>query len=189
MPTSYACVQNGKVVGPIYVLPDGYSIETVLHPDILPDYIVVPSGVDPVQGWSYVDGTFSPPPPVALSKAQLLQYAFVRQNMIAHGGASVNVGTSSAPLMIACATDVVSLSLLATAVSVAAANPSGITAWVPTSGSPVTLSAAQVEALNTAVAAFIQSTFATLAAVAAAINAGTITTEAQIDAAAWPANS
>lgn len=44
-------------------------------------------------------------------------------------------------------------------------------------------------AINAAVIAHVQSTFPVLASVIASINNGTITTTAQIDAAAWPRNA
>lgn len=51
-----------------------------------------------------------------------------------------------------------------------------------------TLTGAHFQALNAAVVAHVQATFPVLAGVLAAIEAGTITTLAQIDAAAWPLN-
>lgn len=50
------------------------------------------------------------------------------------------------------------------------------------------LTGAQFVAINAAVVAHVQATFPVLAGVLAAIDAGTITTLAQIDAAAWPQN-
>ncbi len=51
------------------------------------------------------------------------------------------------------------------------------------------ITAAQAMAVGLGVAGFVQTAFNAHAANAAAIVAGTITTTAQIDAAAWPANS
>ena len=51
------------------------------------------------------------------------------------------------------------------------------------------ITAAQATAVGLAIAAFVQTAFNAHAANAAAIAAGTITTAAQIDAAAWPASS
>lgn len=53
----------------------------------------------------------------------------------------------------------------------------------------VTLTGAQFKAAHAAIVAHVQACFATQVAVLAAIDAGTIATTAQIDAAAWPANS
>lgn len=55
--------------------------------------------------------------------------------------------------------------------------------------SVVTLTGAQFKAAHQAIVAHVQACFATQVAVLAAIDAGTIATTAQIDAAAWPANS
>lgn len=53
----------------------------------------------------------------------------------------------------------------------------------------VTLTAEQIDAIAGAVGAHVQASFSSEMAVAAAIDAGTITTTAEIDAAAWPATS
>lgn len=50
------------------------------------------------------------------------------------------------------------------------------------------MSGAQIKALNAAVINHVQATFPVLAAVLASIEAGTIATTAQIDAAGWPPN-
>ena len=120
----------------------------------------------------------------------LVPYANAKQTAISGGGISVNVGTST----VECSTDVASLILLQGAASIAAANPSETFNWVPSTGTPVTLTAAQITTMFGAVSAFIQATFTTLSGVIAAINAGTITTTAQIDRPpspipAWPVNS
>lgn len=52
----------------------------------------------------------------------------------------------------------------------------------------VTLTGVQFKALYAALTAHVQAAFATQTAVLAAIAAGTVTTTAQIDAAAWPPN-
>ena len=130
----------------------------------------------------------------AIPTAPLITYAFKKQSTIAAGGVSVNIASSGPPQMVECSTDPASLTLLNTAAAVAAANPSATTPWVPSSGVPVTLTAAQVLTIAAAVDAFIQSIFATLAGVCTAINAGAITATAEIDTPptgipAWPVNS
>jgi hypothetical protein len=131
------------------------------------------------------------PAAVVQSKAGLLAYAAAKQGSIAGGGLSVNIGGSQT---VEASTDVASLILLQGAVSIATANSGQTFAWVPSTGSPVTLTAAQVITIFGAVSAFIQSTFTTLAGVISAINAGTITTKAGVDTPpspipAWPVNS
>ena len=69
----------------------------------------------------------------------------------------------------------------------AAANPTGSRVWIDNAGARTTLTAAQVQALAQAVMAYALSVYDPgLAGVGAAIDAGTITTYAAIDAASWP---
>ena len=122
----------------------------------------------------------------------IINYAGAKQQAIAVGGIKVNVGTSTAPSNIEASTDPTSLVLLQGAYSLAQANSSQTFQWVQGSGVAVTLTAAQIITLFNAVTAFVQSTFTTLAAVITAVNGGTITTTAQVDAfasPAWPVNS
>jgi Domain of unknown function (DUF4376) len=126
---------------------------------------------------------------VVQTPAGLLAYAAKKQGTISAGGVSVNIGGS---ITVECSTDPASLVLLQGAASIAASTPSQTFAWVPESGSPITLTAAQITTMFGAVSSFIQATFTTLAAVISAINAGTVTTKAQVDAFAspvWPVNS
>ena len=124
-------------------------------------------------------------------KVDLISYATMAQRFISAGGISVNVGTAQAPILAEASTDPASLVLLQGAYSMAA-NPNASFQWVQSSGAPMTLTSAQIITIFTTVAAFLQSTFTTLAAVIAAISAGAITTTAQVDSfasPAWPANS
>jgi hypothetical protein len=103
----------------------------------------------------------------------------------------VNVGTAQAPVNVEASTDPASLVLLQGAYTIAQANNAASFNWVAASG-PVTLTSAQISTIFTTVTTFVQATFTTLAAVIAAINAGAITTTAQVDAfasPAWPVNS
>jgi hypothetical protein len=124
------------------------------------------------------------------SNAGLIGYAIGKQQAIAAGGISVAISSS---VTIEASTDTASLALLSTAVAVAQSNPSATTPWVQKNGTPVSLNAGEVLEILAAVSAFIQSTFATLSAVIAAINGGTITTRNQVDVPpsgpAWPVNS
>jgi len=110
------------------------------------------------------------------------------------GGISVNVGTSTAPQNVEAGTSTASLILLQGAAAMAQANSAATFQWVESTGASVTLTAAQMLTILGAVTTFLQATFNVLAAVLAAINAGTITTKAQVDTppspvAAWPVNS
>ena len=133
------------------------------------------------------------PPAPAPSIAQLIAYAGAKQQRIATGGTQVNIGASAAPQMVEASTDALSLAWLNGAAALASGNAAATFSW-STSGGSVTLTSAQVLTIYSAVQSFIQASFATLGAVVNAINAGTITTTAQIDAPpapipAWPVNS
>lgn len=65
-------------------------------------------------------------------------------------------------------------------------NPALTTAWKGMDGSLYPLDATGIAVLAHGVMAFVQSAFACEAAVLAGIAAGTITTEADVHAAAWP---
>jgi hypothetical protein len=131
---------------------------------------------------------------VATTPLGLIAYAQQKQGTIAAGGISVNVAASGPAQMVEASTDPESLVLLQGAVSIAAVNPSQTFAWVPKNGSPLTLTATQINTIFAAVSAFIQLTFTTLAGVINAVNAGSVTTQAEVDTpptsiGAWPVNS
>ena len=96
--------------------------------------------------------------------------------------------------MVEASTDTLSLILLQGAAAIAAANSAATFEWVQSNGAAVTLTATQVTTIFTAVSAFIQATFTTLAGVLAAITSGAVTTQAAVDTPpspvpAWPVNS
>jgi hypothetical protein len=72
---------------------------------------------------------------------------------------------------------------LAGANSYVQATPSATIQWKLANGSFVSLSAAQISAIATAVAAHVQACFAAEATLVAGIAAGSITTKAQVDSA------
>ena len=130
-------------------------------------------------------------------KSVLIDYASRKQNIIAIGGVRLNVAPSGQPAEFAdVATDTKGQTLVNGAVSMISlarfaspAQPDPTFPWVNNDGSKLTLSAGQMLQIGLALGAFIQATYATLGSVSEAINAGTITSEAQIDASAWPPNS
>jgi hypothetical protein len=137
----------------------------------------------------HYDGTsFSRSPAPAPSQADLVLYAERKQAMVAQRGITVNVGTQQAPHVVRASTDSTSIGYLNGAARQSLADPNFQATWTDTTGS-VTLTAAQILNVDAAVTAYIQASFATLGTVLAAIDAGTITIVAQIDAAAWPGNS
>jgi len=142
-------------------------------------------------GWTLSGSTLvaPTPAPVTLTAAQLIAYASQKQSTIMGGGISVSIASG---VSVECSTDATSLVLLQGAATIAESSPSTTFNWVPKTGSPAVLTAAQITTMFTAVSAFLQATFTTLAGVIAAINAGTISTTAQVDAfasPAWPVNS
>jgi hypothetical protein len=144
--------------------------------------------------WMFNGTTFVQPSPGNYTPAQLAAYAQSKQGQIMGGGISVNVGTSAAPQNVEAGTSTASLILLQGAAAMAQANIAASFQWVESTGASVTLTATQMLVILSAVTTFLQSTFTVLAAVLAAINAGTITTKAQVDTppspiAAWPVNS
>jgi hypothetical protein len=131
---------------------------------------------------------------VAQFPAGLIAYAQSKQQAIAAGGVTVNVGAVGSPLNVEASTDTASLIMLQGAASLAQIAPTQTFTWVQNNGATVSLTAAQVTQIFGAVATFVQSTFLALSQVVAAINAGTITTRAQVDSPpspvpAWPVNS
>jgi hypothetical protein len=189
---TYARILGGVVMSiEVIDVPEGVTLGV----DIFAGLTFVPCANPSVQvGWTYSGGTFTAPVVTPPTAAELIAYAAAVQRGIAAGGISVNVGSSGSPQDVEASTDVASLVLLQGAVAIAAASPSTTFQWVPPSGAPVTLTAAQINTIFAAVSAFIQSTFVTLAAVINAINAGSITTQAEIatppsSIGAWPVNS
>jgi hypothetical protein len=131
---------------------------------------------------------------VAQFPAGLIAYAQSKQQAIAAGGITVNVGTVGSALNVEASTDTQSLIMLQGAASLAQAAPTTAFTWVQSNGATVSLTAAQVTQIFGAVATFIQSTFNALSQIVSAINTGTITTRTQVDTPpspvpAWPVNS
>lgn len=60
----YARVPGGMVVE-LFTPPAGFTLEQCFHPDIASQFVEVPSGVTPAEGWSYSGGVFSAPAPPA----------------------------------------------------------------------------------------------------------------------------
>ncbi len=115
----------------------------------------------------------------------LLTYANAKQWDLAIGGYTITLSG----VVCAFATDPQSLSLITgKAVRLGQPNPPATIEWQFATGS-VTLSAADFMLAANAMADFVQATFDTLLTeVLPGLAAGTITTRAQIDAAAWPSN-
>jgi hypothetical protein len=127
--------------------------------------------------WMFNGTTFAQPSVGNYTAAQLAAYAQYKQ------GQNVEASTSTTSLI-----------LLQGAASIAQTNSAATFQWVESTGVSVTLTAAQMLTIFSAVTTFMQATFNVLASVLAAITAGTIATKAQVDTppspiAAWPVNS
>lgn len=172
----YARLDSGVVIE-IIVPPAGVEIGDMLHPDIVST--LTPAGAEVALGWHYDGDVFSAPPVPVVTTADLLAYAAMRRWCVETGGVNVS-GTLLA-------TDRESTGIMLGAVVWATMHPAATRRWKALSGW-VTLSAEQIIALGNAVAAHVQAAFDTEDTVVAGITAGTITTMAEIDAAAWPPN-
>ena len=113
----------------------------------------------------------------AQTQAALVAYAADKRYRVETGGTSV----SNMPM----ATDRDTQAKLNAAFNLANAVPASTFNWKTPSGF-VTFTANQVIGIAVAVGQFVSKAYSTEATVGAAIAAGTITTTAQIDSAAWP---
>lgn len=150
-----------------------------VDPNDLPDLAglhLVPDGVPVAIGWSFAAGAFAPPSASTpdLKAAAAAKRWSVETGGIVVAGMSIDTGRESQ-------------ALIAGAHAYVQAAPAtvipfkGLGGWVD-------LDAAAVTAVALAVAAHVQACFAAERAVDAAIDAGTISTVAEIDAADWPQN-
>ena len=120
------------------------------------------------------------------TQAQLLAYANNKQWALAVGGFTVHI--SGTPYRFA--TDDISLTMMNGKVArLSQPSPPASFNWQVGPNTWLTISAANFTAAATACADFVQATFDELKVIQAAILAGTITTYAAIDAAAWPENT
>lgn len=127
-------------------------------------------------GWTLADG-FSEPGSAPPSKADLIAYTADRRWRVETGGIVVG----GVPV----ATDDRSKIMIIGARVKANANPEFETAWKTAEGF-ILLDGPTLIAISDAVLAHVDACFAAEAAVLADIEAGTITTTAEIDAAEWP---
>ncbi len=144
----------------------------VFGPDIAKDMSPCDSTVQ--QGWVYDGkGGFAAPPPPPPPTADVLR-AYSAAARFAKETGGIKVG--NAPI----ATDRESQAMITGALAGAQLNPNITAAWKTTSGF-VTINAAQINAIATAVLAHVQACFAAEQQVDDAITSGTITTTAQVD--------
>lgn len=116
-------------------------------------------------------------------KSSLVEYANIKQWALATGGFTVTIEGVERTF----ATDTVSQSLITgKALRLQQPNPPVTVGWQFGAASFVSISAANFMSAAILIADFVQATFDTLNGVMAGIANGTITTAAQVDAAAWP---
>jgi hypothetical protein len=163
--SKYAVVDPAGVVVNIIVAAPGFEI---------PGMSLVEAAEGAAIGGTYADGVFTPP---ALEPVDLAAYAADKRWQVETGGITINGATID--------TSRDSQSMITGAYTYSQAHPEQTILFKAQSGW-VTLDAPTMAAIATAVGAHVQACFAAEAAVQAAITAGTITTAAEIDAAAWP---
>ncbi len=127
-------------------------------------------------------------PSFAQVKGCLIAIATAKREAIAGNGITVDVGTRDAPVSCMVDTSAAGLANLNGLAIAAQTNADATFTWVQSSGN-ITLTAAQILALQTATASFITSVWVAFGVVSAAIEAGTITSQDAVEAVAWPANS
>ena len=127
------------------------------------------------------EGGFHSPAPPAPSSEDLMAYAANKRWIVETSGIVVS-GESIR-------TDEKSQAKITGAIQLLAADPTitGID-WEAQPGVWVTLDAGTMKAIGVAVGRHVQACFSTLKSVQAVITSGAITTYAEIDSAAWPAN-
>jgi hypothetical protein len=157
-----------------------------LTPDV---YAALLAGVNSGLTIAIVGGAPTLQPRPAPTQAQLLAYADTAQWKLATGGYTItSTPVGGAPTALTWATDPTSFSLInGKAMRLQQPGAPASTLWQFATGFQ-TISTADFLAAAIEIADFMQATFATLETVLAAIVAGSLTSYAQIDAAAWPSN-
>ncbi len=167
----YARIDGGEV-RELINLPDDADIAAMFHPSM--NWLVC--GDDVETGWIYDGEAFEPPPPPAPpTKEELTAYAADARWRKEVGGITV----AGVPV----ATDDRSKQMIIGARIAADADANWTSQWVGADGSIYPINAAAIVAISDAVQAHVNACFATFASVKTEIDAGTITTNAEIDAA------
>lgn len=140
---------------------------------------LVPDGVPVAIGWAFDGTVFTPPAAAAPTVTELKARAAARRWAAETGGITVDGAAID--------TSRESQAMIAGAHAYAAAVLSATVDFKASAGW-VTLDAAAITGIALAVGAHVQACFAVERQVDAAIDAGTLTTFAEIEAAAWPSN-
>lgn len=168
---AHQVITGATITGYCYRVHDGEAEPRAIFPQVVIDTMVEVESGTVGEGWSYSDGTFTPPevPPIDLSDyAGRIRFEKETGGIVISG--------------MAIATDRASQNMLTGAVLRAQMDANVTVKWKTVAGF-VELSAAQIIAIGTAVGNHVEACFAKEADVAAGIAIGTITTTGQIDAA------
>lgn len=168
----FARIASGGVAE-IITLPDDVALADAFHPDIAAT--CAPCGAEVQPGWVQSAGGFSAPVAAAPSLERLVAYAADKRWRVEVGGTVVG----GVPI----STDDRSKIMIMGARVAAAADAGWTTVWHGADGQTYPINATQMIAISDAVEAHVNATFATFASVKADIDAGDITTLAEIDAA------
>jgi hypothetical protein len=183
--TQFYRAVNG-VVAELFTPPAGVTIAQCFTAALAAEFVAVPSGETPQQGWIVnADGTLSAPVVAPPTQAQLLGAASSMLASLMAIARTYALGGSPA-VSVKCDGMQGTGSDLAGLNAWGAANPTATTTWVDDFGVPTTITGAQGVTLALAVVAYGQSVYDVLGTAAMGIAAGTITTVAQVNALAWP---
>jgi hypothetical protein len=119
-------------------------------------------------------------------KAALLHYAAERLDAYENAGLRINVGTDAAPKVVRMCSDIACYSRVTLAWNFLQASPDRNVTLITGYGFREVLSKPEVEILKKACEAHTGSVYAAHADAIVGIKNGSITTEAQVDALAWP---
>ncbi|MCG6204208.1 hypothetical protein LPW26_06145 [Rhodopseudomonas sp. HC1] len=183
--TTYArCAGVPGAILELVQLPDGITPADAFHPDIAAAFHACPPGAA-VGDVLAEDGTSSPPVAPQPTKGELIAYANAAQWSLVTAGKAVTVDEQE--ILFATSTDgrnLDGLTLMNGKVSrLAQANPPETVLWQIGATEFATIDAADFVTAATEVADWVQSTFDALPQIFATIEAGEITTLAQVDAA------
>ncbi|MCX5495355.1 DUF4376 domain-containing protein [Kaistia dalseonensis] len=171
----FARIQSGAVVE---IIPDiGVPIVERFSAAIVET--LIECGDDVAEGWSYDGGSFAAPTAPVPSTSELKAYAAAKRWQVETGGVMVDG--------VDIRTDEKSQNRVSGAALLAISDPDLATIdWEAQPGVWIEVPAATMKAIGIAVGRHVQACFSALKVVQADIDAGTITTIAEIDAAAWP---
>jgi hypothetical protein len=169
----YARIENDIVVE-LLQLDDAVDIATAFHPSL--QFIEVTGVSGAAIGWVVSGNTVVPPgPPPAPSKTELLAYNANARFARASGGVSI----AGLPYF----SDPTARNTIGSAHDYAVANPGHITDWKLADGTFTQLNEVQLAHALQQMATFVQSCFTCESNNQAAINGGSMTSYAQINAA------